>query len=389
VSEPLVTPALAAAAPVTVHPVASRADLEAFIRLPWRLYAGDPCWVPPLLAEQRALFDRARHPFHRHATVQLFLARCEGQIVGRIAAIDNAQHTRTYGDGVGFFGFFESVHAPPVAQALLAAAANWLAARGLRAMRGPMNFSTNEECGLLVEGFDRPPVFMMTYNPPFYADLVAAAGLRKAKDLLAYLGRREQLGQRQKFARVVERVRQRHDLRVRHADLRRFAAEVAVLKRVYNVAWRENWGFVPMTDEELDYLARRLRAIVVPELALVAEVGGEPVGVSIALPDYNEVLRHLNGRLWPFGFLKALWYRRRIKRLRLVTLGVVPGYRKAGVDVVLVWETIERALRLGYEEAEFSWILEDNTVLNNTFVQWGVPPYKRYRIYERALVDRA
>lgn len=374
-----------------VEPVRTGRQLDAFLKLPWRIYRGDPNWVPPLLAQQREMFDRRKYPFHRHAEVECFLALRGREVVGRIAAILNHQHNRAHGESAGFFGFFESVDDPEVAGALLATSGAWLRERGATVLRGPASFSSNEEWGLLIEGFDGPPVIMMTYNPPYYQRLLEDYGLLKARDLLAYWTDRTRtnLGQRAEFLPIVERIKKKGSLRVRPARLDHFDDDLAILKEIYNRAWQLNWGFVPMTDEEIAYTARQLKPLVVPELCLFAFAGDEPVGVAIAIPDYNRALIHANGRLFPFGIFKILWHTkvRKIRHFRLLILGVVPGYHRRGVDAVLMAELGQNLLRLGYEAGEFSWVLEDNQVLNNTFLAWGLEPYRRYRVYEAPLVS--
>lgn len=384
-----VAPPAVAAAPVRVAPVTSATDLESFLRLPWRIYRGDPNWVPPLLRQQRELLDRRRHPFHAHAEVEYFLARRGAQVVGRVAAIVNEEHDRAHGERAGFFGFFETVDDEEVSAALLGAAARWLDERGARVLRGPASFSSNEEWGLLVEGFDGPPVIMMAYNPPYYARLLERCGLAKAMDLIAYWAHRTVgTGERlERLAAIGGRARQRLGLSIRPAQLRHFDAELDVLRELYNRAWQLNWGFVPLTEAEIEHTARELRPIVVPELALFAFAGGRPVGAIVGVPDLNVALRHIDGRLFPFGLPRLLWETkvRGIKRLRLMLLGVVPELRRSGVVAALVEEFARNALRLGYEEAEFGWVLETNALLHDMVVSFGLRPYRRYRVYEASL----
>lgn len=386
---------------VVVTPVTDGRDLDSFIKFPWSTYRGDRNWVPPIISQQQRLFDRRHHPFHEHGNVQLFLARGGSlsppsrtqarRVVGRIAAIANHAHNRFHGDRVGFFGFFECIDSVPVARALLAAAAGWARAQGLDTMRGPASFSTNEECGLLIEGFDSSPVLMMTYNPPYYARLLEACGLTKAKDLLAYHISRDTVFSPRvaRLERMVERVRARGDVRVRHFDLRNFDAELVLARQVYNHAWESNWGFVPMTDEEFQFMGRQFKQVAEPELVLLAETvpEGRPVGFALTLPDWNVAIRRINGRLWPLGLPILLWYgyTRKLKRLRLVALGVVHDYHRRGVDALLLWETLRRGVRRGFDEAEFSWILEDNALMINAAEAFGLRCYKRYRMYEGAV----
>lgn len=378
------------AAPLlTIETVRTRRQLNEFMRLPWKIYRGDPHWVAPLLNQQRAMLDRRKHPFHQHAEVEYFLARRGGKAVGRIAAIVNQQHIEFHDEQAGFFGFFEAIDDQAVARELLAASGAWLRERGMIVQRGPANFSSNEEFGLLVDGFDGPPVIMMTYNPPYYERLLEGCGLVKAKDLLAYWTERDQtkLEQLPRLTRIAERVNERTGITLRSVNLKRFDEEVEILKHIYNRAWQRNWGFVPFTDAEIDHTAHQLKQFIDPELCTFAFVGDEPVGVVISVPDLNLALKHANGRLLPLGLLKILWYTkvRKARRVRVMLLGVVQGYQKRGIDAALVGANIRKALAKGYRDAEFGWVLEDNRVLINALDSWGLKPYRRYRVYDGSL----
>ena len=372
-------------AAVTVRPVDDRADLNRFIRLPWRIYANDPVWVPPLLSDLKTVLDRRRHPFHQHADVEYFLAWRGDEVVGRIAAIVNHRHNEFHGEKTGFFGFFECIDDGDVARALLETAEAWLRERGMERVYGPESFSTNEESGLglLVDGFDKPPVIMMAHTPPYYPRLVEGAGYVKAKDLLAYWLDDQRPPER--LVRGVERLRQAERVKLRTLNLKDFAGEVARIKDIYNSAWERNWGFVPMTDAEFDHLARQLRPVVNPRLCAIAEVDGEPVGFALALPDFNQALKHVNGRLFPFGIFKLLWYRRKIDTLRVLTLGLKPGYRKKGIDAMLYLHIFREGVAAGFKQAECSWILEDNWDMRRGLERMGARVYKTYRIYEKTL----
>ncbi len=358
-----------------------------FIRVQWRFYRQDPLWVPPLRSEVDKLLNPRRHPFYQHARIQLLVAQRDGEPVGRIAAIVNELHNQTHGDSVGFFGFFESVPDHTVAQALVDAAAEWLRQHGRTVMRGPVNPSMNDECGLLVEGFDRPPVVMMPYNPPYYADLLEACGLVKAKDLLAYWLTEHFLSE--KLRRGQEVVRQRYAIQVRGMDFRNrllFREDVERIKLIYNRAWQPNWGFVQLTDAEMEFMVAALKQVADPDLAIFAFRGGEPVGFALALPDIYQVLRYnrsgsLLGALWHFATK-----RRRIDTMRILILGVLPEYHHTGVDAVLYYELGMRGLRKGIRYAEASWVLEDNWAMRNPLEKMlGAQLYKRYRIYEKPL----
>ncbi len=366
-----------------VVPVERRAELDEFVGLPYRLHAGDPAWVPPLRRDVRLLLSRAQNPFFEQAEAAYFLARREARAVGRIAAVDNRAHNRLHGDRVGFFGFFECEDDPETARALFEAAAAWLRPRGFDTLRGPASFSTNDECGLLVDGFDTPPTVMMSHNPRRYVALVEGAGFVKARDLLAYQSTGLELPERlEAGTRLLET---RYGLRLRTVAMRRFKQEVELIKALYNRAWERNWGFVPLSDREIDHLARQLRPVVVPDLVVFAERAGEPVGFAVALPDFNVALKaNPSGRLFP-GLLKVLWAARRITRLRVILLGTLPEWQGKGVDALLYRHVWERGVALGYRWAEAGWILEDNHAMRNGLQRMGFEAYKTYRMYDRPL----
>jgi GNAT superfamily N-acetyltransferase len=362
---------------------------RAFIDLPYRLHHGDPHFVPPLRREHRELFDRSRHPFFRHADGAFFLARRDGRVVGRIAAIVNHAHNRFHHDRVGFFGAFECENDRAVSDALLDHAARWLGQHGMDVMRGPATHSTNEECGLLIEGFDEPPVVGMPYNPPYYAALLEAFGLTKAKDLYAWEIRANQAIP-DKIRRVAEIVRKSTQVAIRQVNFRDYAEEIRRAMGVYNAAWTRNWGFVPLTEAEFVHGAKQLRPLLErqPEGALVAEVGGRAVGFCLAVLDVNQVLARVpGGRLFPFGFWTLMRGLRRVDQARIMALGVRPEFRHRGVDALLYLELLERGRRLGYRRAEIGWTLEDNRVMNRAILLGG-RHHKTYRLYDVALPRR-
>lgn len=338
-----------------------------------------------MLVEEHKRIEPRKNPFFEHGAVQLFLAYKDGHIAGRIAAIENRLHNEFHGDKVGFFGLFESIEDQEVASALLDAAAEWVASRGLETLRGPTNFSTNEECGLQINNYDSAPFVMMTYNPPYYVDLLEGWGLKKAKDLLAYQVRREEFDQ-PRFAKLQQLIeRFGRDISVRSLRMDRFAEEVALVRKLYNAAWERNWGFVPMTDAEVDHMAKQLKPVVDPELALIGEVEGEPVGFALALPDVNQAIRRANGRLFPLGLIKLLWHMRRVNGIRIITLGVVEQYRGGPLAPMFYLEIFKRGIRKGHGLAESSWILEDNQPMRLGVEKMGFTAYKTYRLYDKAL----
>ena len=369
-----------------VREVVTPQDRERFIRFPWEIYRRDPNWVPPLISERREFLDPRKNPFFEHAEAKLFLAGDDaGAVRGRIAAIVNRSHNEQHGEPAGFFGLFECRDDPEAAAALFNAAAGFLKSRGMTVMRGPENMSVNDDVGLLVEGFDSPPALMMPYNPRYYIPLVEARGFRKAMDLYAWYGDARELEIPEKITRGIQLCQRRFGFKVRSVDMRRFNEELRNIHRVYTEAWEQNWGAVAMTAKEFDYLAAQLKPVVDPDLCLIAEVGGEVAGFSLALPDFNQALIHLNGRLLPFGILKLLWYRRKIDMIRILTTGVIKKFRHMGIDSCFYYETWKRGNAKGIYRGEMSWILENNAAMNNALRNLGFRIYKRYRLYDRDL----
>jgi hypothetical protein len=365
-----------------IFEVKSRKDLDDFIRLPFVLYAPDSFYVPPLIGEMRKQFSTG-NPFFDHATASCFLAKKDGKTVGRIVAIINRRHIEFHNEKAGFFGFFESPDDYEVASALLERASETLRKEGMQIIRGPMNFSTNEECGFMIEGFDSTPMLMTPYNPDYYNTLMERWGLSKSKDLYAYiLDIPEELPD--KINRVAE-MAAKSGIKVRPVDKKKFGSEMNIFKEVYNSAWAKNWGFIPLTDGELLHLANNLKPVVVPEMTLVAEKNNSPVGFMGLLPDFNFVLKQMKGKMNPLSILKALYYSRKIKDLRLLLLGIKAEYRNRGVDALLFREGFKGVKKGGYRRVEFSWILEDNVPVQRLVEMIGGSLYKKYRIYEKGL----
>jgi hypothetical protein len=371
--------------PLRIAPVRSKGELRRFVDLPWRLYQGDPCWVPPLKKQVRGLLDTG-HPFYRDGAAdrELFLAWRGGRVAGRIAAIVNRAHNAFHGDRWGFFGFFECEDDPAAAHELLAAAGDWVKARSCDSLVGPVNPSTNYEAGLLVEGFSSPPVVMMTYNPPRYAELLETAGFTKAKDLVAFWSQ-VHAGSLERLERFTDRTRRREpDLHIRQVELKHFRDEVRIVRQIYNKAWEKNWGFVPASESEFDYLAHDLKPLVDPPLARIAFCKDDPAGFLLAVPDVNPALAALNGSLAnPFRLLRATLIGRKRVGLRLITMGVKEEYRLRGIEGVMFCEGLRAALDRGYQWCEYSWILEDNELAKRTVRLMNAEQYKTYRVYAK------
>jgi hypothetical protein len=367
-----------------VEEVKDQKNLMTFVRFPWEIYQGNRQWVPPLLKDLLLKFN-PKHPFRSHAEMILLLARREGKIVGRIAGIIDHHYIKLHQEKVGFFGFFESIPEAEVAETLLQKIADWLKGHGMGKMAGPMNPSTNDECGLLIDGFDSPPCLMMPYNLPEYPSLLEGFGLRKRMDLYAFL-LEESSFLLDRLDRITQRLRKREpQLHVRPIHLRRLDEELKIIKDIYNQAWSRNWGFVPLTDEEINLLAKELKSLVVPDLVLFAYWGEEPVGFSVSLPDYNVVLKHLNGKIGLLGLLKFLYYSKKIDKIRVMLLGIKHDFQKKGVEGLLYVETFKNGIKKGYHQAECSWILEENVLMQRGIEAMGGKRYKTYRIYEMEL----
>lgn len=374
------------AAELNIRPVTGRRDLMAFIKLPWRIYRDYPHWVPALIAERKKILDRRHNPFFQHAQAEYYLAERDGQAVGRIAAIINHAHNDFHQDRNGFFGFFEAIEDEQVFRALLDGAKAWLRARGMTGMLGPMNPSTNDELGFLLEGYDQPPMVMMPYTPPYYIRLMEKCGMQKAKDLLAYSVTAEGVQESEKLHALVAEVRSKLGVKLRPVRMKELERELALIRQVYNDAWSKNWGFVPMTEAEFRHTADDLKQILDPEVALLAFIGERPVAFVVALPDINEILIKIrNGRLFPTGFLKFLLRKGKIKRVRAITLGVINELQHTGIGPLMYVEIVQRGKERGYAKGEMSWVLEDNVAMNRGAQLLGGKVTKKYRVYQTAL----
>ncbi|MCF7886678.1 MAG: N-acetyltransferase [Candidatus Marinimicrobia bacterium] len=374
---------------LVVEKVKNKSEMKKFIKLPWRIYEDDEDWVPPLLAEEKEKFNKEKYPFFEHSEADFFLARQDGKILGRIAAIKNNNHLDTYNDDLGFFGFFECINDQKVANALFNKAEQWLKKRGLKKIRGPENYTQNDEIGLLVDAFDLPPTIMMTYNPRYYIDLLNNYGFSKEKDVLAYVIKNaEEIPDR--LARNIEIIEKRYDFTINQIDMKNFERDAEKVVSVYNEAWSKNWGAVKLTDSEIEHLKEQLKPILVPEMVYIAEVNGKPVGVSLTIPDVNRVLKDMNGRLLPTGIFKLLWQKltgwKDVHFVRVLILGVLEEYRHMGIDMAFYYYTFKNGLKLGFNSGEMSWILEDNYPMRNALERLdNCHPYKTYRLYQKEI----
>ncbi|MCK4358897.1 MAG: N-acetyltransferase [Candidatus Cloacimonetes bacterium] len=368
---------------VTIKQVNSKSELNQFIKLPWKVYKNDINWVAPLISHMKSAFNPNKNPYFKHSEVQFFLALKNNVVIGRIAAHINRNHNKFHKDKVGFFGFFECIPDYDAAQALFDEARNWLKNRGMEIIRGPMSFSTNDECGLLVKGFNMPPMVMMTYNPQYYESFIEKYGFKKAKDLYAYYINLKKMPER--FDRIMKRVNKRKKFILRKINPKKMEEEISTIFYIYNQAWQNNWGFVPMEEDEFRHLTKKLKLIIDYDFVFIAEIDGKPVGFSLSLPDINQELIKIKGRLFPFGWLKLLLASKKIDRVRAITLGVVKEYKNLGIDLAFYYETIKNAIKKGCARGEMSWVLEDNIRMRRPLEKIGAEIYKTYRIYDMKL----
>ncbi|MDA3814412.1 MAG: GNAT family N-acetyltransferase [Candidatus Cloacimonetes bacterium] len=373
---------------IKIIEVKTKKDLLHFIKFPFKLYKNDPNWVAPLISEQKKFLDPKFNPYFEHSVAQYFLAFKDNKIVGRISAQTNEMHNKTHEDKVGFFGFFECIDDQKVADALFEAARNWLFAKGKDILRGPANFSVNDDCGLLIDAFDSSPVLLMTYNPKYYINLFENYGLKKAMDLLAYYVPVKQPPER--LARLARKIENRGNFTIRalpSKNKKKLRADIETIYHIYEEAWEKNWGYVPCTAKEFDQLVDRLLPIVRPEFIYIAEIDGKAVGLSVTLPDYNFVLKKMKGRMFPFGWLKFLLNVNKIPTLRVTIMGVLDEYKGRGIDVVFYCKSFETAVnhKNPYKHAEFSWILESNTMMNKIAKTLTAEVYKTYRMYDKPI----
>jgi GNAT superfamily N-acetyltransferase len=374
--------------PLQVRPVSGRRDLNAFIKLPFRLRADDPQWIPPLLFERREFLDKRKNPWFQHAEAQYFLAERDGEVVGRITAHSDQRWDSYQGGSDGMFGFFDSENDPEVAAALLDAAASWVRERGRERLLGPMDFTTNDECGLLIEGYDEPSMILEPWHPPYYRDLIEGQGLEKTIDLLMWELWFGDLKEGESFTPMIHAAAEHsrdEGVVVRQMRKREMEAEVARFMEVYNVAWGRNWGFVPITEAEVKFQAKNLKPVLDENWAMIAEKDGEVVGAALTLPDIDQVLARMKGRLLPFGWWHFLRRKRHITQLRVFALGVLPQHQHLGVAAALYEGHLESAQKHGPAGGHMGWILETNKAMNRAMEGMGGRVVQKYRIYEKAL----
>ena len=379
---------------IEVRPVRGKKELEVFLHVPWSLgMKEDPNWVPPLLDDSRRLLDPKRSPFLKHAEIECWVAFKRGVPAGRISAQVDGDFDRMHPEepGVAFFGFFECADDTEVSRALFAAAEHWARSKGRTRLRGPFTLDTKGEVGVLVDGFGMPPRIGMPYNRPHLPGTIEAAGYRKAKDFYAWLYVAGHFDERTK--KIAERTKALPNVRIRKMDLRQFRREVDIVRDVFNSAWKDNWGFIPFTSEELEIIATEYKMFVDTEIALVAEVDGDPAAICLAIPDVNELVKDFDGELMkrPLNLLRLLFRLkfRRPRHARVMLLGIKEKYRASHrygtLAAALYIEVAERGYKRGYLDGELSWTLEDNAMINRGIERMGARLYKTYRVYERAL----
>ncbi len=373
---------------VEVTPVESRKDRKEFMELIWRLYKGDRYWIPPIRMNQEELVGFRKHPFYENNRCQAFLARRDGQVVGRIVGIINHGHNKRFEEKRGFFGFFESIEDQQVANALFNAAGRYLKSQGMTDVRGPCNPSLNYETGTLVDGFDSSPTFMMTYNPPYHDRLIRGFGFEKTQDMYAYNGNIEMLNTIDpKINRTVEMVKERFKLKVRQVSRKNFSKEILLFLKIYNESLQGTWGFVPLSDGEVKALGMSMKLLINPAATSVIEVDGEAVAVGLGLPDYNPIIKKIDGKLFPFGWIRILLDRKKITKMRIISANVSLEWQRWGLGLVLLNRMLPDVLAIGITDAEFSWVLESNDLSRGSLERAGLVPAKTYRLYDRTLSD--
>jgi len=369
----------------TITYVASKDEKKTFIEFPYSHYENDKFWVAPLLIEQKKLLDPNKNPFYNNAEIALFNVSFNDKHAGRIAAIIDHRYNKFHNTKTGFFGFFECIDQQSTADLLFKVAEDWLREKGMNTIMGPSNPGMMDELGILVEGFDKYPTILMPYHKDYYDKIIQKAGYKKEMDLLAYLVTQDSVDH-ERANRAMEIVKKRlPGISIRKINLRKIKDEVKIIREIFNSAWSKNWGFIPLSKEEFDNLASDLKSIVDNDFAHIAEIDGEPIAFSIALPDYNQIFRNMNGRLFPTGLFKILWNRKKINKVRTALMGVIPEYQGRGIDALLHREAINSGLKNGIFSSEVGWILENNVQMVRVAEKLGGTIDKRYRIYSKSL----
>ncbi len=367
---------------IEIKQAVTKREIKNFILFPWNVYKNDPNWVPPLIIEKKMMLDKKKNPFFEHGEMDIFMAYSDGKAVGRIAAIINYTHNQIHNEKAGFFGFFECLDNQDAANALFDTAVQWIKDKGMTKVIGPASPTSNDEYGFLIEGAEGSPVLMMPYNPKYYIRLLENYGFKKAKDLYAYIMESDKIFYDEKILRGSELVRKRNNVTIRTLDMKNFKNELDIVKQIYNKAWAVNWGFVPMTDAEIDFLAEGLKPLVNPELVLFMEKEGQPIGFALVMPDYNQIFKKMNGRLLPFGIFHILFGKKKIDLARTIILGLIPEHQKKGLDALFYLEITARARKFNIFKGEASWILEDNLMMNRGAEMMKADLYRKYRVFE-------
>jgi len=366
-----------------IYLASESSEIREFLNFPYSLYKNHPQWIAPLLMEQKKLIDTRKNPFYDNADIALFVATRNGKTVGRIAAIHNRTYNEHHSTNIGFFGFFDCVDDQKICDLLMKTVGDWFSDKGIVEVLGPTNPGMMDVIGVLVEGYEHEPGLLMPYNFPYYDQLLSNAGMTKAMDMFAYRVT-QQTVTLDRMQRAADIVRSRiPSLTIRDVNLKDFANEVTIIRSIFNAAWAKNWGFVPLSERQFNYLAKDLKTIVDTNFAHIAEIDGKPVAFSIALPDMNQALKHINGKLLPFGILKVLYYARKIRQIRTALMGVIPEYQGKGIDALLHKQTIENGLVKGFDSAELSWVLESNVEMIRVAERIGASVEKRYRMYTK------
>lgn len=373
---------------VRCEPVQTRRDEKAFLKLEREVYQGDPHWVPPIWQVRREMVGFKPHPFYEDADRQAFLVRRGDQVVGRVLAIVNHAHNRRYEEKRGFFGFYECLDDVDASNELLLTASRWLRDQGMTDVRGPVHPSLNYEVGLLVDGFDSPPTFLIPYNRDYYGRLIETFGFEKVQDLFSYEAHVDILNDLDpKLAFVIKEATRRFKVKCRAIDRRNFAKDVRSFLEIYNLSLQQTWGYVPMSESEISHQSKGLKHLIVPEMTSIAEIDGRAVGAGFGLLDYNQIIKKIDGRLFPLGWLKLMTGKRKIDRLRVISTNVLPEYQKWGLGLVTLAHVLPEAVAFGIKIGEFSWVLESNSLSRGTIERGGAERTKVHRIYDRSLAE--